>query len=96
MKIGLRCGLKGGRSVQPTPSRHLFKDMRKTTAEEDKKEELKRIVGSKPVVDQLITKVGKIKLKPKVIDELKKREEDTKEYVKAMRKKPKTRINFQF
>ena len=96
MKIGLRCSLKGGRSVQARPTRHLMKDMRRTSTEEDKKDQLKKIVDNKPVVDGLIQRVGKIKLKPKVIDELKKREEDAKEYVKKLKKKPKTKINFQF
>ena len=96
MKLGLRCSLGSGRSVQSRPTRHIFKDIRKTTTEEVSKEELKKIVENKPTVDKLIDKVGKVKLKPKVLEELKKNEEKAKEYVKKLRKKPKQKINFEF
>lgn len=95
MKIGLRCSLKGGRSVQARPTRHLLKDLRKTPVDQTKKEELKKIVENKPIVDGLIQKVGKIKLKPKVLDAMKSREEEQKEYAKKLHKRPKTKISFQ-
>lgn len=94
MKYRLPCSLKGGRSVSRVPTRTFLPDVRKV--EDVKKEELQKIVDNKPAVDSLIQKVGKVKLKPKVVEALKENDRKAAEYVKKLRKKPKNKISFEF
>lgn len=91
MRIGFRYS-KAGRCLSILPTRNIIPDMTKTGTG---KKELENIVGNKPVVDKLIEKVGRIKLKPGKLENLKQQEQKTIEQVKKMRQKPKKKINFQ-
>jgi hypothetical protein len=94
MRIGFKTSLKNGRSIMSNPTKHIFPDLRRIQG--GKKEELTKIMENKPVVDSLIEKVGRIKLKDKKEDTQKELVKQQREYAKKLNKKPKKRISLEF
>lgn len=94
MRIGFKTSLKSGRCIFKTPTKHILPDLQKVNA--GKRQQLEKIVSQKPVVDGLIEKVGKLKIKPKVADTQKELVKSQQEYKKKLQKKPKKRISLEF
>lgn len=94
MKLGFRSSLKSGRYIQTTPTRYIFPDLQRTTG--GKKDDLEKIMDKKPMVDGLIEKVGKLKVKAKTQDTQKEMVKSQAEYVKKLRRKPKSKISLSF
>lgn len=96
MGYGFRASVKCGRYVGLKPTRHLLSHLQKVDTDGDKKGELQHIVEQKPVVDELIEKVAKLKIKPKKSDTEKILVKKEAEYIKKLSKKPKKRISIEF
>lgn len=94
MKRGFKTSIKSGRCIFKCPTRHIMPDIQKVNS--SKRLELEKIVENKPVVDGLIEKIGKIKLKPKKDETQKALVKTQQEYVKKINKKPKKKITLEF
>ena len=95
MKIGYKTSLRGGRCISKMPTYHLMTPLM-TRVDNSKKQELQKIVDNKPIVDKLIEKVGKLKVKPSQQETQKVMIKQQQEYVKKLHKKPKKRISLDF